>query len=241
MTFGELLLILDDIDCSVGGIVWTIRARLMGDGFYLQIRYMEPDIVSGIPELQSGRKWYVSSHATKSEVVQTVLKAALTSAEHIVREHFRYRGQNIFGPHFDVDALAALVASNSFSRRNNVFEIEQIAKVAHETNRAFCESIGDPSQKPWDQAEQWQRESAMKGVEFALSNPDAPAAAQHEAWLADKTADGWRYGAVKNSETKEHPCFLPYSQLPVEQRLKDYLFKAVVAAFAGCVRESAAV
>jgi hypothetical protein len=109
--------------------------------------------------------------------------------------------------------------------------VSQIANVCHEANRAYCETIGDESQKPWQEAEQWQRESAIKGVEFALSNPDAPASAQHDAWLADKERDGWKYGAVKNPETKEHPCFVPYDQLPAEQRVKDYLFKAIVSAF----------
>ena len=109
--------------------------------------------------------------------------------------------------------------------------IEHVAKICHETNRAYCESIGDASQKPWYEAQQWQRDSAIRGVEFTLFNPDAPASAQHDAWLEDKERDGWKFGPVKNSETKEHPCFVPYYQLPKEQRLKDYLFKAVVGAF----------
>ena len=108
---------------------------------------------------------------------------------------------------------------------------EQIARVCHETNRAFCETIGDNTQKPWAEAERWQRESAIQGVTFAISTPDAPASAQHDAWLKDKTAAGWVFGEVKDAAAKTHPCCVPYEQLPVEQRLKDYLFKAVVSAF----------
>lgn len=110
-------------------------------------------------------------------------------------------------------------------------KIEQVARVCHETNRAYCESIGDNTQKSWEQAEEWQRQSAIKGVEFALANPTAPASAQHEAWLNDKAKDGWKYGTVKDATKKEHPCCVPYDELPVEQRIKDYLFKHVVAAF----------
>jgi hypothetical protein len=109
--------------------------------------------------------------------------------------------------------------------------IEQVARVAHETNRACCQIIGDDSQRSWDQAEQWQRDSAMKGVEFRLQNPGAPESAQHDAWTADKVADGWKFGPVKDAAKKEHPCLVPYLELPVEQRLKDYLFVAVVDAF----------
>lgn len=109
--------------------------------------------------------------------------------------------------------------------------VEQIGRICHETNRAYCESIGDHTQEPWDEAADWQRASAIKGVEYALNNPGAPASAQHDAWLRDKERDGWKYGAVKDPAAKEHPCIVPYGQLPQEQRLKDHLFKAVVAAF----------
>jgi hypothetical protein len=44
--------------------------------------------------------------------------------------------------------------------------IEQIARVAHEVNRSYCEALGDTSQPEWESAPQWQRESAMAGVKF---------------------------------------------------------------------------
>jgi hypothetical protein len=115
--------------------------------------------------------------------------------------------------------------------------MEQIARICHETKRAYCETIGDATQKPWDEAEQWQRDSAIKGVSFAISTPNAPASTQHDAWLADKQKDGWKYGPVKDAAKKEHPCFVPYNQLPAEQRTKDYLFKAVVGAFSAQIKE----
>lgn len=105
---------------------------------------------------------------------------------------------------------------------------EQIAKVAHEINKAFCESIGDNSQPTWEDAPDWQKSSAINGVQFHIDNPDASPSASHESWLKQKTDEGWSYGPIKNPETKEHPCFIPYDQLPVEQRSKDYLFKQVI-------------
>ena len=106
--------------------------------------------------------------------------------------------------------------------------IEQIARVCHEANRGYCEAIGDQTQKSWDEAEQWQRDSAISGVKFAIENPNALASAQHDAWLRDKERDGWKYGAIKDASKKEHPCFVSYDQLPILQRLKDSLFKGVV-------------
>lgn len=103
-----------------------------------------------------------------------------------------------------------------------------IAQVAHEVNKAYCESIGDTSQSPWQYAAEWQKNSALKGVQFHLDNPDASPSASHESWLKQKTEEGWKYGEVKNAETKEHPCFRPYDELPAEQRSKDYLFKQII-------------
>lgn len=107
--------------------------------------------------------------------------------------------------------------------------IEEIARVCHEANRAYCLTLGDASQRPWEEAEEWQRVSARKGVEFNLANPDAPPSAIHDSWLEEKRATGWKYGPVKDAEKQEHPCFVPYDELPLEQRRKDILFKAVVA------------
>jgi len=103
-----------------------------------------------------------------------------------------------------------------------------IAKICHEVNRAFCQHIGDFSQKPWEDAEGWQRESAAQGVEWRLANPDAPDSAQHDSWMAAKVADGWVYGPVKDSKAKTHPDLLPYEQLSPDARFKDALFVTIV-------------
>lgn len=110
--------------------------------------------------------------------------------------------------------------------------VERTARVCHEVNRAYCQAIGDNSQPAWADAPDWQKQSAMTGVNFTVANPDAPPSASHESWLAEKSRDGWKFGPVKNPETKEHPCFVPYEELPIEQRAKDYLFQAVVRALA---------
>ena len=110
---------------------------------------------------------------------------------------------------------------------------ESIARVCHEANRAYCAALGDHSQPPWEDAPEWQRKSAIAGVAFHRANPAAGPAASHKSWLAEKARDGWRYGPVKNAETKEHPCFCPYDDLPVEQRAKDFIFGGIVHAMLG--------
>jgi len=105
-----------------------------------------------------------------------------------------------------------------------------IAKVAHETNRHYCQTIGDDSQLLWEDAPDWQKDSAVNGVKFHLENPEAGCSASHESWLKEKYDNGWKHGPVKDPEKKEHPCCVPYEELPVEQRVKDALFVGVVRA-----------
>ena len=103
-----------------------------------------------------------------------------------------------------------------------------IAMMCHAINAAYCQSMGDDSQPTWDDAPDWQRSSAIAGVEMHLANPDATPEQSHESWYKQKEAEGWKYGEVKDMEKKEHPCFLPYEELPDEQKAKDYLFRTTV-------------
>lgn len=107
-------------------------------------------------------------------------------------------------------------------------KLTTIAMLCHSINAAYCLSQGDESQPSWDSAPDWQKKSALLGVEMHLKNPDATPEQSHESWYAQKEKEGWKYGEVKDAEKKEHPCFLPYAELPAEQKAKDYLFKAVV-------------
>lgn len=108
---------------------------------------------------------------------------------------------------------------------------EKIARVCHEVNRIYCESIGDNSQPKWEEAPDWQKQSALNGVDFHMVYPDSTPEQSHENWLKEKMASGWVWGAVKNPDKKEHPCMVPYYELPKEQQIKDAFFTAIVASF----------
>jgi len=79
-----------------------------GGSVALQGMYEERDVHTGAMAVQHTRVWLLTGRMTDSEIVQTCLKCVLTSAEHRIREHFRYRGHRIFGPHFDVEDLVRL-------------------------------------------------------------------------------------------------------------------------------------
>ena len=105
---------------------------------------------------------------------------------------------------------------------------EDIARVCHEANRAYCLSLGDTTQKPWDEAPEWQKKSAINGVEFHINNPQAGVAASHRNWMKEKLDNGWKWGPEKDESKKEHPCLTPFHRLPAAQQMKDFLFHNIV-------------
>lgn len=107
--------------------------------------------------------------------------------------------------------------------------MDQIARVCHEVNRAYCQALGDMSQPAWEDAPAWQRESARMGVDLHLMGDFGPEAS-HISWMKQKVEDGWVYGPVKDAEAKTHPCIVPFDMLPREQQAKDFIFRAVVHA-----------
>lgn len=43
----------------------------------------------------------------------------------------------------------------------------------------------------------------------------------HEVWMKQRMQEGWIYGPKRNDEKKEHPCLVPYSQLPESEKEYD--------------------
>lgn len=107
--------------------------------------------------------------------------------------------------------------------------VKDIAKICHAANKAFCEAHGDQTQKRWEDSPEWQRQSAINGVQAHLnSGLTLTPEGSHVSWMLEKEKDGWKYGPVKDAEKKEHPCMVSYHDLPEFQRLKDHLFTAIV-------------
>lgn len=36
----------------------------------------------------------------------------------------------------------------------------------------------------------------------------------HEVWAQSRIAEGWTYGQQRDDAKKEHPCLVPYDELP---------------------------
>ena len=106
--------------------------------------------------------------------------------------------------------------------------IESIANIAYEANRVYCMGIGDDSNPCWEDAPRNIRQSLIDGVLNRIENPDNTPEQNHENWLKFKQRDGWVYGEVKDIEAKTHPCMVPYTELPEEQKIKDQFFMDIV-------------
>jgi hypothetical protein len=95
-----------------------------GDGFLIQMAYMEPDVEHPEegPVVQKTRKWYVSPFMSESEIVETCWAAVQRSQLHIASEYFMYRGKRVYSQHFDIYARLYLCDHNCFDAREPIPE-----------------------------------------------------------------------------------------------------------------------
>lgn len=112
---------------------------------------------------------------------------------------------------------------------------EMIAKICHQANKAFCETMDDWTQLDWTQldwadAYPWQKQSSVDGVLFHLNGVHSPEES-HNNWMELKIKHGWKYGEIKDADKKTHPCMMRFWSLPFEQRMKDVLFRSIVHCF----------
>jgi RyR domain len=43
----------------------------------------------------------------------------------------------------------------------------------------------------------------------------------HDTWVRLRVSEGWTLGPTRNDERKEHPCLIPYEQLPEAEKELD--------------------
>lgn len=55
----------------------------------------------------------------------------------------------------------------------------------------------------------------------------------HEIWAQQRIDEGWSYGPRRDDEVKEHPCLVPYDDLPESE--KDYDRVMVTEALKGAI------
>ena len=53
----------------------------------------------------------------------------------------------------------------------------------------------------------------------------------HEVWAQRRMSEGWTWGRERSDELRQHPCLIPYADLPESE--KDYDRKLVVRTILG--------
>ena len=43
----------------------------------------------------------------------------------------------------------------------------------------------------------------------------------HEVWAESRLSEGWKYGPERNDALREHPCLIPYEELPEVEKEYD--------------------
>lgn len=89
---------------------------------YLQVIFPAQCTKTGSWEGWRGRKWALSPHMVKSEIITTAFKAVMTAIEHEARESFLVEGYPIFGPHISVDVLLELYKSKDPTEVRSVID-----------------------------------------------------------------------------------------------------------------------
>jgi hypothetical protein len=105
--------------------------------------------------------------------------------------------------------------------------LDQIARVCHEANCAYCLAIGDPAFSSWNTLDEGYRHSVRAGVKAAQEG--ATPRASHAAWMKERLSNGWAYGPVLDREAHVHPNLVPYDELPDAQKKKDEIFILLVS------------
>lgn len=117
-------------------------------------------------------------------------------------------------------------------------EIETAAHAGHEAVRIYCARRGDLRHGDWGHMTEEQKMPARHGA-IGIIVEDHNAERSHEAWRAARAALGWRFGQSHNAAIKEHPCMVPWADLPFEEQAKNHLFVETVRAMAKALRSVA--
>lgn len=115
--YDEILLLVAAVECKDFEFVVSYERTEGRDRPYLQIQCEDTCTQTGDDYRWHGRKWFLSLYMTDSEIVQTCWAAAKMAMEHELRETFKWEGQPIFRPHFDIKVLHDISRANRIDVR----------------------------------------------------------------------------------------------------------------------------
>jgi len=107
-------------------------------------------------------------------------------------------------------------------------KLAEVARMVHQTDKAYCESIGDYSNKNWEQAEPADKKRMEDIVQFYTDNPLAMDCSIHNVWIKAMVMDGWVKGDEFNPFTKTHPGIIKFEEIPFEQQVRATIIRRVI-------------
>jgi hypothetical protein len=120
-------------------------------------------------------------------------------------------------------------SSTVVGRNRAARELAQVAMVVHTAVNAYAQLLGEKA-VAWEDLPAPNRKGVINSIERIVHGDIGGPVGCHDAWLTFMTENGWTFGETKDYEAKTHPQLKPWSELPAEQRRKDFLFHAVVKA-----------
>lgn len=200
-----------DFTSADGTIRTQVRARFVAftqDGAEVRVQESaEGQLVEYMRDVGPANRSPLAVHNTEPTVAEIVHEKGMAIAEKIVAET---------SP-FGYDLVEA--------REDAILHCGMLI---HATVEAMNNSVNEHTVS-WE----LNRESVLNGIRRHLDNPSETAEQNHNAWMAYKVLDGWKYGTQKDAVAKTHPCLVPYSDLGPFQRQKDLVFIAIVKTYFG--------
>jgi hypothetical protein len=81
---------------------------------YLQVQCWRPCSVTLEMGYGRGGKVFLSPYMVDGEIVRKAFQAILAYEEHEVREFFKYKNAQVFGPHIHIDALVEAAQTTEY-------------------------------------------------------------------------------------------------------------------------------
>ena len=106
-----------------------------------------------------------------------------------------------------------------------MINVNKIAELAHELNRAWCDITGESDKLSWSESSQEIRDATIHGVKKILESHYQPTPEQMwNEWKQYKLKAGWSKGCY-SVENKTHPNLVEeYEELSEIDRMKDRIF-----------------
>jgi hypothetical protein len=101
------------------------------------------------------------------------------------------------------------------------------ARHGWEVLRAYRAALGEEPGPAWEDAPGAAHVRTLVAVNV-LARGDEGGEARHRRWLAERSAEGWRYAEREDRARRLSPCMRPWASLSPEQRAKDALWCAAV-------------